>query len=181
MSRHIIPLSFRSDHPLPREGWIMEIILKDRLTFAYGNARRVSVDDDFAGAMKEGAGCIPAKFHDGKDYRKGDRPPSALSIVSDEDVVIGLVLGESVGAIFDPAGPVSGGDDGSDKLFTDVTFVSPTAAYFAARVRQCGDHFVARFNIHLLVEGQFVDGTRTVTPIIIDPDIRNPPPGHNAP
>ena len=158
----------------------MQITLKDALTFGYGMARRVAGGDAFADEVKEGAGCSPAEFESGPG---DDKPrPTALALMSSgEDIALGFVLCPSVGAIFDPAGAITGGDPASEKIYTDVTYVSPHAVYCAARVGGCGHAFVARFNLHLLVEGVFPDGTSTVTPIIIDPEIRMPPPGYRAP
>jgi hypothetical protein len=171
----------------PQKAWIISIERTGGqgggFNVGYGFLRSVAGKDiDIRAELVKGAGTQKPRFCPGKSDKqcgegKGSKTPTSLSLVCSEDITIGLVLDKSMRAEFDPAGPFSGGYLGADQDYFEATFVSPTTAYLKAQGGRFGADFVKEFNIHLLVRDKFPDGEENVTPIILDPEMRNPPPG----
>lgn len=182
MSRMIVEIKGSWPRPVqPQTAWIISVERSGNAGFEvdYGSLRVVEGDAiDIRTELAKGAGTQKAKFYPGKGGKSKKRMPTSLSLVCQKDVIIGLVLGKSMKAEFDPAGPFSGGYDGADTDYFEATFVSPTTAYFKACAGEFGDDFCKEFNVHLITRGKFPDGEQNETPIILDPQIRMPPPGY---
>ncbi len=186
MSRTIVEITAAwPDKEQPTTAWIISVgrtggggqgfaVSYDNLRVVNGNAI------DMPSELAKGAGAKKAKFHPGKGGKGKRRMPTSLSLVCTEDVIIGLVLDKSMKAEFDPAGPFSGGYDGASDDYFEATYVTPSTAYLKARAGGFGDDYVKEFNIHLIVRNKFPDGEENETPIILDPEMRIPPPGYGA-
>lgn len=177
MARKIVELDKAWDGPLPDTAWIIEIDALpgggQGIGFAAKAGRSVKGSSiDMRSELAKGAGSSKLKTYKGNNPKK----PSALSLCMSEDVILGIILGNKLGATFDEL-PFSGGYDGADDDYLGMVRVSSTTAYVVVPASKFGTAYVKPFNIHLDVTGKNGDGTETVTQIILDPDTRLPPPG----
>lgn len=180
MSRTIIELEKPWDGPAPQLAWIMQLTVGSAGGFSYGNARKVAGDTiDIAAELKAGAGDRPAEFQSGKESR--GNPASALSLTGNETMYLGLELVGSKDLEFDADAPFSQGDAKAEQGFFNSVRIAPNLAYVIVNASEFGKEFVRKFNIHVVSNGRFPDGSANQTPIIIDPDVRIPPPGYNPP
>ncbi len=177
MARKIVELTKAWTGPMPQVAWIIGIAPTSGggqgIGFANTAARTVKgASINMTAELSDGAGNKPPKELQGSNTKK----PSALSLCPTEDIILGIVLDIRLGATFD-ALPFSGGYDGAADDYLGVVRVSDTTAYMVVPASTFGPAYDKPFNIHLDVVGKYVDGQATVTQIILDPDIRLPPPG----
>lgn len=100
--------------------------------------------------------------------------PTALSVRIEDDIYLGVILDEKMGAEFADV-PFSGGYAGAAQDYMQATKVSPTTAYMLVRGSQFPRPECCKpFNIHLVASGTFKNGVAYSTPIILDPDGRYP-------
>ena len=180
MSRTIIELEKPWGGAPPQLAWIMQLTAGSAGGFSYGNARKVAGEAiDIEAELKAGAGERPAEFQSGKESQ--GNPPSALSLTGNETMYLGLELVGPKELEFDAAGPFSQGDAKAEQGFFNSVRIAPNLAYVIVNASEFGKEFVRKFNIHVVSNGSFPDGSASTTPIIIDPDVRIPPPGYNPP
>lgn len=184
MARKIVEITGRwPGKEQPKKAWIISVERAGGggagFAVNYGNLRCVTGDAiDIRAELAKGAGNKKAVFHPGKGGKGGRRKPTALSLVCQEDIIIGLVLDKSMRAEFDPNGPFSGGYDAAGSDYFEATYVSADTAFLKARAGEFGEDYSKEFNIHLVTRGKFPDGEDNETPIILDPEFRQPPPGY---
>lgn len=182
MSRTIIELEKPWDGPAPQLAWIMQLTVggNGAVGFSYGNARKVAGKAiDIAAELKAGAGDRPAEFQSGKE--SPGNPPSALSLTGNETMYLGLELVGPPELEFDADAPFSQGDAKAEQGFFNSVCIAPNLAYVIVNASEFGKEFVRKFNIHIVSNARFPDGSANQTPLIIDPDVRIPPPGYNPP
>lgn len=177
MARKIVELDKAWTGPLPALAWIIEVDALpgggQGIGFAASAGRAVTGSPiDIKRELAAGAGTKKLKSYKGNNPKK----PSALSLCMSEDLILGIVLGNKLGATFDSL-PFSGGYAGADNDYLGMTLVSSTTAYVVVPASKFGSSYYKPFNIHLDVIGKNGDGAETVTQIILDPDSRLPPPG----
>lgn len=181
MSRIIVELDQPWSGPTPQLAWIVGIAPTpgggQGIGFSTTAGRSVTgTSIDMKAELSKGAGNKPMKEQKGSNRE----PPSALSLCPTGDMMLGVVLDAKLGAKFDTL-PFSGGYTGAGNDMLGVVRVSDTAAYMVVPASKFGTSYVKAFNIHLVVAGKYTDGQATVTRIILDPDMRLPPPGSTPP
>ncbi len=156
----------------PKEAWVL--LLQEQ----HGRALNVEVKAGatFTGSinMAELLKSTPKGSFGWRKAANKNPTPTALSLLVDRDLYIGFMLSPAMGVEFAET-PFTGGAIDVGKYWFEPTRNSATTAWLMARGSAFpeGD-FVMPFNIHLVATGTFNDGTRYVTPLILDPDGRKP-------
>jgi hypothetical protein len=100
--------------------------------------------------------------------------PTAMSMRIDADMYVGFILSDKMGGQFADI-PFSGGAANSAEYWIAPTKVSETTAFLMVKGSMFDPNSCFHpFNIHLVATGTFSDGTAYRTPIILDPDGRQP-------
>lgn len=157
----------------PKLAWIFSLgeTPGRALNIVYKNGRSVSGVIDMPAELRAGAGNKAPVYNNAPN---SNPTPSALSLSCNQDIYLGFVLDAKLGATFADV-PFSGGYPGAAADYLSVTRVSDTLAYVMVRAGSFGPgQFCKPFNIHLLAKGTNGSGVAYVTPIIIDPDTRQP-------
>lgn len=179
MSEHRYAMGGNWPGETPQLAWVLKIgeSAGKALNVRYTAAAKYTGPIDMKQLLKNNPGG-KARFH--KAANKNPTP-TALSLRVEDDLYLGFILAKSMDVVFADV-PFSGGSAEATSVYYEVTRLSDTTAYMMVR----GSQFPAGgccypFNIHLLAKGQFDDGVDYVTPIILDPDTRQPdgsgPPG----
>ena len=177
MSRIIVELNRLWNDPLPQMAWIIGIGPipggGQGIGFAPTAGRKITGSSiNMADELDRGPGNTPLKQTSGPN----PRPLSAFSLCPDGDLILGIFLDPKLDAAFDTL-PFSGAYANADSELRGMTRVSDSGAYMVIPASKFGSENLKEFNIHLVLTGKSIGGQTTTTRIILDPDIRLPPPG----
>ena len=173
MSRTSVALPGTWAGAAPQLAWIFSLgeAPGRALDIVYKSGRSVSGAINMPAELAAGAGNKAPVYNNAPNKNP---TPSALSLSCNQDVYLGFVLDGKSGAVFADV-PFSGGYAGAATDYLSVTRVSDTTAYVIVKGSSFGPGDYSKpFNIHLVAKGKQGNGVAYSTPLIIDPDTRQP-------